>query len=439
MPSRIVVVGLGPAGPELVTAATLAAIERIPPDRRFLRTTRHPSASVVAGARSFDAVYDEAPTFDAVYHRIADDLVAAALASDGEVLYAVPGSPRVLERSVDHLVASASVSAAPVVEVVPALSFLDLVWVRLGVDPFEDGVRLVDGHRFAERGAGERGPLIVAHCHNRRVLSDVKLAVEDRPQRPITVLQRLGSPAEAVFDVDWAELDRAVEPDHLTSLWIPALAAPVAGDVAALAELVTTLRRECPWDRRQTHATLTGHLLEETYEVLDAIGSLPPGADGTEPAYAHLEEELGDLLCQVVLHATLAAEVGAFTLADVARGIHDKLVRRHPHVFAGASSAPDDIARTWEEIKRTEKGRASVMDGIPTALPSLIYAAKVLAKATSAGVALPARDPGGEADLGERLLALVAEAAPAGVDPEAALRAAATRIADAVRAAEGAD
>jgi tetrapyrrole methylase family protein/MazG family protein len=438
VPSRIVVVGLGPAGAELVTAATLAAIDRVPPERRYLRTARHPAASVVAGARSFDAAYEEEPSFDAVYRRIADELVAAAHASQGEVLYAVPGSPRVLERSVDHLVTAADADAEPdvAVDVRPALSFLDLVWARLGVDPFDEGVRLVDAHRFADRAAGERGPLLVAHCHNRRVLSDVKLAVEDEPDRPVTVLQRLGSSAEAVFDVAWAELDRAVEPDHLTSLWIPALASPVAGEMAALAELVATLRRECPWDRRQTHATLTGHLLEETYEVLDAIAVLPDGADGTEPAYAHLEDELGDLLCQVVLHATLAAEAGAFTLADVARGIHDKLVRRHPHVFAGASSAPDDIARSWEEIKRAETGRASVMDGIPTALPSLIYAAKVLAKATSAGVAVPTPEDGASADLGQRLLALVAEGASTGVDPEASLRAAATRLGDAVRAAE---
>ncbi len=436
MPSRIVVVGLGPAGPDLVTPGTLAAIERIPPHRRFLRTTRHPAASVVGGARSFDAVYDDAPTFEAVYRRIADELVATARASDGDVLYAVPGSPRVLERSVDHLIASAPASAAPAVEVVPAMSFLDLAWIRLGVDPFEEGVRVVDGHRFADRAAGERGPLLVAHCHNQRVLSDVKLAVEEGPERPVTALQRLGSPDEAMFDVAWDELDRAVEPDHLTSLWIPELSAPVAGEVAALSELVTTLRRECPWDRRQTHATLTRHLLEETYEVLDAIAALPAGADGTEPAYAHLEEELGDLLCQVVLHATLAAEVGAFTLADVARGIHDKLVRRHPHVFAGRPRPPRTSTAPGRRSSGPRRG-GSVMDGIPAALPSLLYAAKVLAKAASTGVALPANaEPGAESDLGQRLLALVAEAGASGEDPEAALRAAVARLGEAVRAAE---
>ena len=438
MTPRVTVVGLGPAGPGLVTAATLAAIEAIP--HRFVRTRRHPSAGVVTGAASFDAAYESAATFEEVYRRIADDLLSAAR-RHGHVLYAVPGSPAVLERSVDHLIAAADEPDADVtVEVRPALSFLDLAWVRLGVDPVSEGVRLVDAHRFAVRAAGERGPMLVAHCHNQRVLSDVKLAVEEVPSGPITVLQRLGGPDEAIFQVDWADLDREVRPDHLTSLWLPELAAPVAGEVQAFVELVTTLRRECPWDRRQNHHSLTRHLLEETYEVLEAIEALPAGADGQEPAYDHLAEELGDLLFQVVFHSVLATEAGAFTLADVAGGIHDKLVRRHPHVFAGASGELGDITRRWEDQKREEKGRASVMDGIPPALPALALAAKVLRRRDEATGRPPAPTGDGAgigpAEIGERLLAVVEEARLHDVDPEAALRAAAARVADAVRSAE---
>ena len=133
----------------------------------------------------------------------------------------MPGSPRVLERTVDLLVADGD-AAGVEVEVLPAMSFLDLAWVRLGVDPLEDGVRLVDGHRFAEAAAGERGPLLVAHCHNRRVLSDIKLAFEDETPAVAVVLQRLGLPDERVVEVAWADLDRAVEPDHLTSVYVPA-------------------------------------------------------------------------------------------------------------------------------------------------------------------------------------------------------------------------
>jgi tetrapyrrole methylase family protein/MazG family protein len=464
MAGRIVAVGLGPAGPDLLTAGTLAAIERIP--RRWLRTTRHPAAVALAGAPSFDDVYDRADTFDDVYRRIADTLLAEA-DEHGEVLYAVPGSPRVLERSVD-LLAEAAADGRIDLDVLPGLSFVDLAWVRLGVDPLEDGVRLVDAHRFAEKAAGERGPLLVAHCHNRRVLSDVKLAVDEPPRTPVTLLQRLGLPDEAVTEVAWADLDRSIEPDHLTSLWIPELAAPVAGELVAFSELVARLRAECPWDRQQTHMTLTRHLLEESYEVLEAIeawaaaeaahdGGPGGGAGGGEAlveADEHLAEELGDLLFQVVFHATLGAERGAFTLADVARGIHDKLVLRHPHVFGSVEAGDTDaVVRNWEQIKKAEKGRESVMDGIPANLPSLLYAHKVQRKAGSIGASADQTDPDvtaaverllasergdgpGPDEVGAALYAVVAIARRHEVDAEAALRATAARVRDQVRSTE---
>ncbi|MEJ7585004.1 MAG: MazG nucleotide pyrophosphohydrolase domain-containing protein, partial [Acidimicrobiales bacterium] len=159
---------------------------------------------------------------------------------------------------------------------------------------------------------------------------------------------------------------------------------------------------------------------------------LHPGADCSHYAYPHVEEELGDLMYHVVFHSALAAEAGAFGLADVARGIHDKLVRRHPHVFGDASSEMADIARSWEEQKRAEKGRASAMDGVPTTLPALLYASKVLRKAELIGVTWESAAPG----LGRRLLALVAEAREADLDPEAALRSVANDVAAAARARE---
>jgi len=424
---KVTIVGLGPGPADLLTAGTRAAIDRI--GHRFLRTTRHPSAGVVGAAESFDDVYDREPTFDAVYARIADRLASAA-AEHGEVLYAVPGSPRVLERTVDLLVADDRVET----EVLPALSFLDLAWVRLGVDPLEEGARLIDAHRFAERAAGERGPLLVAHCHSRQVLSDVKLAFDDEPPPTVIVLQRLGLPDEAMFEVAWPELDRSFEPDHLTSLWIPQVAAPVAAELQRFAELVRTLRERCPWDREQTHRSLTRYLLEETYETLEAI----EGGDA-----AHLEEELGDLLFQVVFHATIAAEEGDFTLADVARGIHDKLVHRHPHVFGSSSPTTEDmvaaddadqVIANWEQIKQAEKGRTSVMDGIPAALPSLAYAQKVIRKAKWAGGDVAATT---DDEIGQLLLRVAAAASKHGVDAEAALRGATGRLRDAFMASEG--
>jgi tetrapyrrole methylase family protein/MazG family protein len=248
----------------------------------------------------------------------------------------------------------------------------------------------------------------------------------------------LGLADEAVVEVAWDDLDRVVAPDHLTSLWMPALAPPVASEVARFAELVRTLRQRCPWDREQTHQTLTRHLLEETYEVLEAIENLDgeparsPGAAPGDDPFGHLEEELGDLLFQVVFHATLAAEEGAFTLADVARTVHDKLVGRHPHVFGTVeATTAGAVVRNWEQIKKAEKGRTSLMDGIAGDLPSLLYAHKVQRKAASTGLE-PATgleearvraeaDPGHE-EVGALLFAAVDLARRAGVDPEAALR-----------------
>ncbi|HVL26737.1 MAG TPA: MazG family protein [Acidimicrobiales bacterium] len=409
MTPTVVVVGLGPAGPELLTAAAREAIERVP--GRFLRTARHPAAAAVPEAVSFDAFYESAETLEQVYRGIADALVEAAEA-EGAVLYAVPGSPLVAERTVELLLADERVA----VEVVAGMSFLDLVWARLGVDPVAAGVRVVDGHRFAEEAAGERGPLLVAQCDSKAVLSDIKLAVDGPGPKDVVVLQRLGLPEESVVTVAWDDLDRDVDPDHLTCLWLAEMAAPVAGEVQRFAELVRTLRARCPWDREQTHTTLTRHLLEETYEVLDAIEALGPDGAG----FDHLEEELGDLLFQVVFHATLAAEEGQFTLADVARRVHDKLVGRHPHVFGDVQAdTPGQVMRNWEHIKQAEKGSASLMDGIPGHLPSLLYAHKVQRKAASVGVEVD----GGDAGVGGALFELVDRARADGIDPEAALRA----------------
>ncbi|HET9075465.1 MAG TPA: nucleoside triphosphate pyrophosphohydrolase [Acidimicrobiales bacterium] len=437
MTGRVVVVGLGPGDPRLVSAAARDAIGSA--STRFIRTARHPSAHLAQPARSFDELYDRSASIGAVYAGIVDALAEAA-ASEGEVVYAVPGSPLVAERTVELL------RADPRVEVVtvPSLSFVDLAWDRLGIDPVEAGVRLVDGHVFGARAAGQPGPFLVGQCDTRLVLSDIKLALDEGP--PVMVMQRLGLPAEAVFEVAWAELDRSFEPDHLTCVWIPRLAAPVAAEMVSFVELVRTLRAECPWDRSQTHQTLTRHLIEETYEVLDAIDGLA-GPDDAE-GYAHLEEELGDLLFQIGFHAALAAEAGQFELADVARGIHDKLVDRHPHVFG----PPGHPVPNWEEQKRAEKGRRSVMEGVPGHLPSLLYAYKMQSKAASVGfdwknaagawakideelaelraaLADPAAaDQAVNEELGDVLFSMVNVARHLGIDPESSLRAAAQKF-----------
>jgi len=406
---RIDVVGLGPAGPEGVTSGVASLLASGAPV--YLRTTRHPAAAGLSVAGSFDGAYESEPTFEAVYERVVDTLVSAARRR-GRIVYAVPGSPLVAERTVVLLRGHPAVASGAVRVVVhPAMSFLDLVYARLGIDPLAEGVRLVDGERFAVDAAGERGPLVVAQCWSAAVLSGIKLAVDPFPSRPVTVLHHLGLPDEAVTVVPFAELDRTVAPDHLTTVWIPELTDPVGSELLRLDELVRDLRLRCPWDRVQTHGSLAPHLLEECYETLEAIDEVamvdirgghggrsaavvdPDVAigldDAGEAAVAHLEEELGDLLFQVYLHAALAAEAGWFTLADVARGVHDKLVGRHPHLFGDAPDAPlgpADLSASWEALKKREKGRTSITEGIPPTLPALALAAKLQRKAEAVGL-----------------------------------------------------
>jgi XTP/dITP diphosphohydrolase len=201
---------------------------------------------------------------------------------------------------------------------------------------------------------------------------------------------------------------------------------------ARLLDLVTVmdrLRTSCPWDREQTHESLARYLLEEAYETLEAIET---------GDYGHLREELGDLLLQVYFHARIAAEDPdePFTIDDVAGGIVDKLVHRHPHVFAGLDVADaDEVDRNWEALKAAEKGRSSVLEGIPLTLPALSLAEKTLGRAGRVGVTPPA----GTQALGDRLLALVVEARAHGLDAEQELRGAVRRLAVAVREAENPD
>lgn len=390
----------------------MEVLERV--ERRFVRTVRHPAASAVRDAHAFDDVYDRGDTIEGVYRDIVEQLVVAATESD-EVLYAVPGSPVVAEHTVELLLADPRVRTV----VHPAMSFLDLSWARLGIDPVETGVRLVDGHRFGVEAAGQRGPLLVAQCDSRFVLSDIKLAVEHPPAGTVTLLTHLGLPDERLVEVPWEDLDRTIEPDHLTSLWIPRLAEPVAAQVVRLDELMQRLRQEDPWKAEQTHESLQRYLLEESYEVLEAIDAYDPeSGDGADELCA----ELGDLLYQVVFHSTLGAEAGWFTLADVATAIHDKLERRHPHVTAGSGSSPtrDELVQAWETDKRSELGRDSRYDGVPSDLPALARAAKVLRKADPTPE--PAPSPVDDDTLGRQLWELVERAHAAGLDPEQALR-----------------
>jgi tetrapyrrole methylase family protein / MazG family protein len=458
---RVVVVGLGPAGVEHLAESARQRIADAPV--AVLRTRVHPAAEAFGDLESYDAAYEQAASFEELYVDIVADLVARA-ERHGEVVYAVPGSPLVAERTVELL------RLAPVeLEVVPALGFADLAWAALGVDPLAREVRLVDAMALRGRLRGP-GPILLVQCHSTAVLSEVKLAVDAdllaEPPRPI-LLHHLGLDDERVEEVAWEDLDRLEGIDHLTSLWLPELrtVGPAAED---LVDLMATLRAECPWDQRQTHASLTRHLLEEAYEAFEALEALAEALEtGTavDQAYDHAAEELGDLAFQVVFHAHLAAEAGQFDLTQVLDDVVTKLVGRHPHVFGDVvAETPDEVAANWEDLKRAEKGRASVTEGIPRALPALARYAKLLRKAQAIGLAPPpAERSAGEvrrslvvlvasprnADdaestslgpearaVADALTGVVELARAAGVDPEVALARRASELEAAIIAAE---
>ncbi len=444
------VVGLGPADRGLVIDDAWRLITTSPVVR--LRTRRHPAAASLDAIVSYDDWYDAAESFDELYHAIAGDLVRLA-GEFGEVVYAVPGSPVVAERTVELLY------EAPVTVIgEPAVSVIDVACGALGKDPMAVGLRVVDALGSTDPLAGP-GPLLVLQTYSAPVLA----AVADRlaPETPVTVLHHLGL-ADQVIEVRAARDLAGFGADHLTSLWVEELrtAGPAMED---LVELMRTLRRSCPWDQEQTHASLTRHLLEEAYEALDALEALVHAEpEPTADQIAHVQEELGDLLFQIIFHAELGDELDRFDLVSIADAVRSKLIGRHPHVFADvAVRDADDVAARWEVIKQAEKGRTSVLDGVAWQLPALTLYTKLLRKATSVGVehdelaasiaaaatafagvpATPAvSDASSTSDVdtawGDAIETLARAAYGAGVDLEGVLRDRARRVADGVRARE---
>jgi tetrapyrrole methylase family protein/MazG family protein len=452
------VVGLGPGDGDLVTARTRELLTRSPVVR--LRTRVHPAALGFADVVSYDDAYERASSFDELYRSIADDLVSLAESSpNGEVVYAVPGSPVVAERTVELLRARQEVRT--VCE--PAVSVIDVACCALGRDPMSVGLRIVDALAASGPLRGP-GPVLVLQTYGPEVLATVSARLA--PTTKVTVLHHLGLPDELVTVVPARDLAAFAQADHLTSLWIEELRTPGVG-IDDLVELMTKLRRECPWDQEQTHASLTRHLLEEAYEALDALeafvradGAGPPGDD----AVIHVREELGDLLFQIVFHAELGSEEGLFDLGSIADAVRLKLIGRHPHVFGDVRvDSSDDVASRWEKLKREEKGRQSVTDGIAWQLPALTLYSKLLRKAALVDLepvagadardralramaslefrSYGASDAASASDVdvawGDSLTALLDAARWSGVDLEAVLRDRASQLRDEIRRVEG--
>ncbi len=379
---KITVVGLGPGRWEHLTLEALETLEKA--QRVFLRTEKHPMVEELRArgiaCSSFDSFYDEEGTFENVYARIAETLVQEA--EKGDLVYAVPGNSAVAETSY-YLLLDLAKKRGIEVETVPGMSFLEIAYQRLGIDPVK-GLQVQDGLAIKGGRVDTGKDIIITQVYDRLVASEVKLALMEKfpAHYPVWVIRAAGvEDREIIEKVPLYKLDRLSYIDYLTSVYVPA-AKRQGYDINDLLEIMRVLRGEkgCPWDREQDRQSLKPYLLEEAYEVLDAI---------KKEDMSLLKEELGDLLLQVVFHAQIADEEGEFDFSEVVDGICEKLIRRHPHVFGGQRARDSDGALDrWEASKRKEKGvrgYTSALMNIPRTLPSLMRSYKVQQKAALAG------------------------------------------------------
>lgn len=441
----ITIVGLGPAGLERV-GSVAAAVLSDPEAQIVLRTRHHPAAAELASRQEVitcDDLYETATDFDSLYTAIAERVCAI----DRDVVYAVPGSVHVGERAVP-LIRRLAAARGRAVTMHPGESFLELALARTGIDPIVDGLQVLDA-----RDLPDPMPMHLPTLFTQLDTPGTAADVSDQLGRvlphdtPLVVLANLGSPDEAVTPATVGSL-ATVPTGPRTTVFMEAQSVGWIG----LVRTNRTLRARCPWDRKQTHHSLLRHLIEEAYETIDAIRRLPAGAPGGDAdfgAYAGVEEELGDLLLQVVFHATMAAEAGAFDVEEVAEGIRRKLVSRHPHVFGDLElSSAAAVEANWERLKAEEKQRRSPMDDVPSSLPGLARAEKIQRRAAAVGfdwlevppVVAKLQEEVGELagavgdelheeiELGDVLFAAVNVARHIGIDPELALRASTARF-----------
>ncbi|MHB1421538.1 MAG: bifunctional methyltransferase/pyrophosphohydrolase YabN [Bacillota bacterium] len=446
MPGKIVVVGMGPGSVDQLPQFNQDLL--VQAEKVFLRTEQHPTVEKLARMgmcfQTFDYLYEQGDTFEKVYSEIIRLLFGMA-EQFGEVVYAVPGHPMVGEATVMKLIQRAEEQGIEV-GIIPAMSCLDAIFAAVRLDPME-GITCRDALDLPVVWEPYLGH-IITQVHNQRVASEIKLSLMDAypDEYTVTIVRAAGVPGEEqVVAVPLYELDRLSWVDHLTSIYVPKNnqhnkqnATDVSYPLDPLVEIMNRLRSPdgCPWDRQQTHHTLKQYLIEETYEVLEAID---------EGDMYKLCEELGDLLLQVVFHTQLARERGQFDINQVVEGITEKMIRRHPHVFGEVQvETAEEVLVNWEKIKAREKGGDvySPLE-VPKGLPALLRAHRVQGKAAKFGFdwpdvqaawpkineetgelfqALHEEVPERVADeLGDLLFAVVNVARLSGNDPESAL------------------
>ncbi len=437
----ILIVGLGPGDPNLITREVWEILQSA--REVYVRTIKHPAVAFLprgVEVHSFDHFYEEKETFDEVYRAIAEEVVRLGARPEG-VIYAVPGHPLVGETTTRLILEMASERGLEVA-IKEGVSFLDSLFTALRIDPL-GGLQVVDASELAShhypRLDSDR-PVVVGQLYDRFLASQVKAVLLDLypEDHPVTLVRGVGTLNPFIRTLPLYELDRQ-EVDHLTSLYIPPLSEE--SSLISLQEIVAHLRSPegCPWDRQQTHRSIRPYLLEETYEVLEALDEEDP---------VKLREELGDLLLQVMLHTQIALEEGEFRPAEVVAGLIRKLKRRHPHVFGQVKvKDAEEVLQRWESIKQEEREGGSLLDGVPKALCALAQAQAYQRKVAQVGFdwedvegvwrkleeelaeLRAARTPEEvEKEVGDVLFTVANLARWLGVDAESALRAANARF-----------
>lgn len=446
----ITITGLGPGGLDRLPSQVRSFL--LDPSRTVIvRTARHPAAQELADLRDVifcDDLYETGETPEQVYEGIAERVLAAS--SSAPVVYAVPGSPMLGELAARRLV-----GAGAEVEVIPAESFVDAILAHVGYDPLERGLQILNGHALPDPLILDK-PTIIGQLDTREVLAEVcaTLARVIPEDGELALHVGAGGADMTVVRAHPDGIDPSLAGDR-TSIFLDLEPGGVVGAILTMRKL----REECPWDREQTHRTLVKNLIEESYELIEAISRL--GEDEVDwVAYSVLEDELGDVLLQVLFHAAIARQVGAFDIDDVAEVLRRKLVRRHPHVFGDVEAgSASEVKRNWDRIKESERGDGSggsALDGVPSGMPALQRAAKVQNRAAKVGFdwdqapqVLPkvreelaeleealAGNGDVESELGDILFSIVNLSRHLRVDPEIALRRAVQRFEDRFRRME---
>lgn len=385
MKPTLTIIGLGPGS---MTYLTLEAYQTVlDASEVYVRTLKHPVVDELtekgAKFKSFDHVYEVSETFDEVYETIAAEVFE--MAKEKDICYAVPGNPFVAERSVELLMEKAKTADLPV-KIIHGTSFIDAMITTLHQDPVK-GLHIVDALSIETTEMTNQVDQVIIQIYDPMVGSNVKLALMEvfADDHEVVVVRGAGIPdLETIIRLPLAELDRCEALDHLASVYVPKvdLNKDHTYNFAELVGIMARLRDidGCPWDQEQTHESLKTHLLEEAYEVIDAIEN---------DDLFNLEEELGDVLLQVVFHSAIAGENGYFKVSDVISGICRKLIHRHPHVFSDVVvSNSDEVLDNWEAIKRKEKQHELISDAmlaLPKAMPSTMRAFKVQKKAAQVG------------------------------------------------------